>query len=193
MDEKRCFKCGETKPLSDFYTHPQMADGHLNKCKECARKDRKAHETNNPSAILATRLSACKKNPTARNAYRAVEAAIKAGVICKPRKCSMCNRPDTKTRIEAHHSDYTEPLDVIWLCTECHARADEARREQEGEKAKPFTKPVLMVDGERVVCRFASIKEAAQAVGKAPSSISECLSGKLHTCAGYTWTYDGER
>ena len=38
-NKKICFKCNAEKPLSDYYKHKKMGDGHLGKCKECTKKD----------------------------------------------------------------------------------------------------------------------------------------------------------
>lgn len=40
---KECIKCGVDKELTKYYKHSQMSDGHLNKCKECNKKDTKAN------------------------------------------------------------------------------------------------------------------------------------------------------
>jgi hypothetical protein len=34
---KTCTTCGETKPLDEFYAHPQMRERRLNSCKECRK------------------------------------------------------------------------------------------------------------------------------------------------------------
>jgi len=36
---KVCFKCEIEKPLTEYYVHKRMADGHLGKCKTCTKKD----------------------------------------------------------------------------------------------------------------------------------------------------------
>lgn len=127
MKYKRCFKCGEVKPLSEFYAHPQMADGHLNKCKDCAKRDAKHRRDDAPESDLQTRLKACAANPNHKNAYMAVDAAVRAGVLKKPDHCQGCGRSASETRIGAHHYDYTKPLDVIWVCAACHRPLDKVR------------------------------------------------------------------
>ena len=44
VTEKKCFKCDNLLPITEFYTHKKMPDGHLNKCKECTKKDVKKRE-----------------------------------------------------------------------------------------------------------------------------------------------------
>lgn len=38
MQTKKCFKCGRELPIAEFYNHPQMLDGHLNKARIVQRR-----------------------------------------------------------------------------------------------------------------------------------------------------------
>lgn len=143
--EKRCFKCGEVKPLSAFYKHPAMSDGHVNKCKECNKKDvtenRKLRQdyyhaydrvrSEQAHRIEMNRLRSTRyrkegkfternkkyfnKFPNRRAAQIAVSNAVRDGRLLKL-PCLECGCVE----VEAHHPDYDSPLDVIWLCVKHH-------------------------------------------------------------------------
>lgn len=61
-------------------------------------------------------------NKTLRDKARnTVNNYMKAGKINKPNICESCGKQKT---IEAHHSDYNQPLKINWLCIKCHDIAD---------------------------------------------------------------------
>lgn len=42
--EKSCIICSILKPLDEYYKHSKMGDGHLNKCKDCTKRQVKERE-----------------------------------------------------------------------------------------------------------------------------------------------------
>lgn len=44
--------------------------------------------------------------------------AVRNGTVVRPTVCSRCG---AEAAVHAHHDDYHEPLDVVWLCASCHA------------------------------------------------------------------------
>lgn len=49
----------------------------------------------------------------------ATSYAIGSGAIYRPRHCESCGKPCTP---HAHHSDYSLPMVVKWLCPICHSK-----------------------------------------------------------------------
>jgi hypothetical protein len=131
---KRCFKCLCELPLSAFYKHAQMGDGHLNKCKTCTKKDVTEHRQSNlerlrqydrmrssqPHRVALRKRTAAEwiaKHPDRRAAQMKLAHAVRSGAI-KRWPCEVCGE-----KAEAHHPHYGEPLLVTWLCRPHHAQA----------------------------------------------------------------------
>jgi hypothetical protein len=55
--------------------------------------------------------------PLKKAAHILTSRAIRHGKLINPKICSVCNSTNL---IQAHHDDYTKPIDVRWLCLSCH-------------------------------------------------------------------------
>lgn len=132
---KTCFKCGIRKELSEFYAHPRMGDGLLGKCKECTKADvvqnyqcKRAKyaeyermRNQRPERKAATRRytkNRRRKFPEKTRAYNSVRRAVRNGTL-KRLPCLICGNPES----QAHHRDYSKPLEVEWLCFKHHREA----------------------------------------------------------------------
>jgi hypothetical protein len=129
---KECFKCKTVWPLNEFYKNSGMADGHVNKCKTCNKKDvsqnrqkniEKYREYDKKRSVLPHRIELKNKinriwraedKKRTRAHSRVARAIVKGLLIQSP--CERCNNPKSL----AHHEDYDKPLDVMWLCQPCH-------------------------------------------------------------------------
>jgi hypothetical protein len=60
-----------------------------------------------------------------RSARYAAALGEQLGLITRPKCCSWCRR---RLRLERHHWDYDEPLNVTYLCVDCHVIADSMTR-----------------------------------------------------------------
>lgn len=86
MKKKDCFKCGMKKGLEEFYKHPQMADGHLGKCKDCTKVDVKKGTVEKTCLVCA-------------KPFMALPAEIKrgGGKVCS-RECYYKHQKMTRPR-----------------------------------------------------------------------------------------------
>lgn len=130
-----CSKCGAVLPASGFYSSKKAVNGLTSHCRRCHCKTSMATRDYN-KVRDARRKSGRKLRAKYPEKYAARERgririkdnrtlcraqcnnAVRTGRLIKPATCSRCGRSDL--RIEAHHVDYSKPLEVQWLCSECH-------------------------------------------------------------------------
>lgn len=89
-------------------------------CRDCnaARMRNYYNSYNGKNNIVNASKRMATKYPIKQKARGMVNYAVKSGRLNKPAQCEVCL---SEGRIEGHHMDYNRPLDVVWLCTSCHA------------------------------------------------------------------------
>jgi hypothetical protein len=137
-----CKVCDVTSDAAEFYK------GLTSRCKEChkrkvkenrdqkadyyreydakrfkedprvkARHQRYAKTKEGKYSSTKSRVKWLTQNPDKRAAHVILGNAVRGGRVEKPKNCSICG---SAGRIDGHHHDYTMPLDVTWLCRQCH-------------------------------------------------------------------------
>ena len=153
--EKRCSKCGVTKPLYDFYVHARGKFGRFGWCKACQKADTTARRRADPAKHRARAMAQyrvtrdhvrtlCRARYAADpERFRAMNMKSKYGVTPEARAemlrrqgggCAICSKPDgalnSRTsrvvRLAIDHDHRTGR--VRWLlCSQCNTMVAMAR------------------------------------------------------------------
>ena len=110
-----CIKCNQLKILAEF-TPRSDRFGHYTTCKQCRNVYQKEYQKSKAGKEVQVKADQARKEKFAdkRSARSKTFTAIKNGTI-KILPCLICG-----DKAEAHHPDYSRPLDVMWLCKPHH-------------------------------------------------------------------------
>lgn len=145
---KTCFKCAVEKEETEFYSHPQMGDGLLGKCKDCTKRDvrenrqkrldhyrtfdreraniphraaaREAY-TRTEAGRASQRRSAAKwaeLHPQETAAQQAFHNRKRYDPALATQPCEVCG---ARELVHAHHENYNHVFRVRWLCPKHHS------------------------------------------------------------------------
>jgi nucleoside 2-deoxyribosyltransferase len=134
LDSVKCKKCGLIKKKSEFY-QTQLSTAHF-MCISCYQKYYDLHQgekINSARENRDTNINRVRKNDRerSRETRKTQEhkcrmrtlAAIKSQQITR-QPCEECGA----LIVEAHHSDYTKPFEIQWLCHTHHMELHKNKR-----------------------------------------------------------------
>lgn len=158
---KLCARCEGHLPLTDFPRNKWKSDGLSIYCRACVRlfylerrandKDYslkrnaqiRARRINKNEALLAKDRRDKKRYralyPEKQRAKGVLRNAVSIGFLVRPKQCPACKIDDPRgidgrTLIQAHHNDYSKPLEVQWLCVHCHAAMHRSQANPKAEE-----------------------------------------------------------
>lgn len=144
---KVCSKCNQEKSLTEFYKHPHNRDGLSGQCKKCKNiytsNYIKTHRVQfniscakwkrKQSIEYHTKIKRThrKNNPLKYKARTMITNLLVTGKL-KKQPCEECG----SNKSQAHHDDYSKPLEIKWLCRNHHLQIHGYLKEAKDEKRK---------------------------------------------------------
>lgn len=116
--KKFCSRCKTTE--GEFMVNSRSGNKTYYYCRDCntTRCAKYRATPNGKERIFRAVKESIERHPEKQIARVILNQAVTKGDVEKPKKCKCGqNKP------EAHHSDYSQPLKVQWLCRGCHSNA----------------------------------------------------------------------
>lgn len=119
-----CRLCKKSSPEVVLSKDGLYRGSQLYSCRSCNTERLKKYRSTPEGRrrVFAAVYRSIRNNPEKQRARTKVRQALSRGTISKPEICLNC--PEKK--VEAHHVDYSQPLNVIWMCRACHRNFERA-------------------------------------------------------------------
>jgi hypothetical protein len=138
---KKCGKCKEEKSFDSFSKDKTKQYGLAGWCKECVKEFQSLDYIQEIKRAAQFKYSHTEKGRKTerRHSPKRIQRMRTLGRInihyltskLERQSCSVCG----KERAQAHHEDYSKPLDVIWLCPLHHSQRHKELRCQQKSMA----------------------------------------------------------
>lgn len=157
--EKTCFKCHCVKPLTEFYKHSEMADGHLNKCKACTKTDVAKHRAENLARVREydRQRGMLPHRVAARDEYRQTEEG-KASVAKGREKYLRENRDSrlatTRGYYQRHKEQHKQRAKAYKSLNIDKVRSAKAASQRERHASKHSRTPAWLTPADRAAIKL---------------------------------------
>jgi len=126
IEAQKCHICKEPLPLDFFTPDERRPNGKSSQCKKCIAEYSRLHYKKNKQTIKDKVKKYYSKNyekiveklqryPEKNKARTELRSKVKQGLVIK-QPCEVCG----EKKVQGHHSNYSKPLEVNWLCVKHH-------------------------------------------------------------------------
>ena len=123
-------------------------------------------------------------------ARKAIVSLRDQGKLVAPKHCELCH---AKANTAAHHTDYGQPLNVIWLCKTCHGKTHHYDHPLNPRNVKQTDVPLALNESDKMLVTFSIPIENFLLVKKIADEQGVSFSKVLRGCVMESFPVDYEK